>query len=953
MLRGRYLFAVACISLLLHVIGYSQYCIPTSVIGPGEGHFIDGIRLENINNLNTGDSLNPVYNDYTSISTALFKNTNYDLEITSGYAYTDMHYVAWADFNNDGNFDNVNEKLGEVISTASYQTNSINFTVPANAVNGSVRLRITGVYNVIGPDPCAPITYGEIEDYSIILLKPTTFKDIDAPLRATSRGAVSWIDLNNDKNLEACVTGKYDSLPNLIADLYLNEGSDVFSYNQTFMPISNGDHAWFDYDHDGDVDYVYSGFNIFKTAGLFRFEGFDVNDTSQFTLLYNNLFHFSLFSSVAWGDYDNDGDYDVLISGIDTLNEVVLEMYQNIGGDFEPAPMELPAVFGGDIQFVDFDLDCDLDLFITGTDNNTNTLTRLMVNNEGIFTEFDYPFPNLEYGNIDWNDFNTDGFPDLIINGFDGNNPRLEVFLNDSGNNFYNGIQGLPEGNTGDVSFGDFNNDGLNDIIITGPRTDSLDGYPIFLNTGNHSLVPLPFFMEQGSNSFVALGDYDNDQDLDFLVNGNLSTSDPGKWKSRIFNNESSITNEPPEVPTGLTAELYGTQVLLRWNHSTDDHTPKNLLTYNIYMGTSPKDIDVVAPNADVNSGNRYISIPGYIQDTCWIIRDLEIDTFYWSVQAIDNSLNASAFAIEDTIIIQERISQNCELTLSETIINTIDYDKDGNMDLLTRIGDTLYIRKNEDGFNSFDWSNSIKLECQLDPSDVQVSFVDFDNDGDMDFLPTQELDSLNYMYRRVAGNIKKVNLLSFHNTNSGYGLWCDFNNDGDKEYLTSGKAVKYNGEFNKPVTLMYELNNTGTYSLIEHNIPAYTNCGATTGDFDNDLDMDLVIFGLDTLGQAQICLFRNDGNFKFQRIPVEHISLYRFNELNNIYAGDFNLDGLLDFYVNGRDDFQNKFAKVMLNNGDDSFTDAELEIRCWEKTGNYWIDYDNDGDLDIISYSS
>ena len=35
---------------------------------------------------------------------------------------------------------------------------------------------------------------------------------------------------------------------------------------------------------------------------------------------------------MAWGDYDNDGDLDILLTGLDASNNFVAQIYRNDGG---------------------------------------------------------------------------------------------------------------------------------------------------------------------------------------------------------------------------------------------------------------------------------------------------------------------------------------------------------------------------------------------------------------------------------------------------------------------------------------------------------------------------------------------------------------------------------------------------------------------------------------------
>jgi len=92
------------------------------------------------------------------------------------------------------------------------------------------------------------------------------------------------------------------------------------------------DAAWGDYDSDGDLDILVTAKLIIAIFGnmsrLYR------NDSGTFTRIDANLADIGS-GSVAWGDYDNDGDLDILLTGQQNPGlRVVAKVYRNDSGTF-------------------------------------------------------------------------------------------------------------------------------------------------------------------------------------------------------------------------------------------------------------------------------------------------------------------------------------------------------------------------------------------------------------------------------------------------------------------------------------------------------------------------------------------------------------------------------------------------------------------------------------------
>ena len=126
-------------------------------------------------------------------------------------------------------------------------------------------------------------------------------------------------------------------------------------------------------------------------------------------------------------------------------------------------------------------------------------------------------------------------------------------------------------------------------------------------------------------------------------------------------------------------------------------------------------------------------------------------------------------------------------------------------------------------------------------------------------------------------------------------------------------------------------------------NIAGFANGKAVWGDIDNDNDLDLLICGTD--GSAPITkIYRNDGNDVFTDLEA------KIPALSDADAefGDYNADGFIDILISG---WNGKvcFAAIYLNNGSQKFLDANAGLVGLRNASVDWVDYDNDGDLDIF----
>ncbi len=117
-----------------------------------------------ISNTSTGGT---GYENFTAISTNVTRGTAYTITITPSWTSTKRKegYAVWIDYNGDGDFADAGEQVWtKAASTTTPISGTI--TIPATAIVGATRMRVSMKYNAI-PTMCETFASGQVEDYTV------------------------------------------------------------------------------------------------------------------------------------------------------------------------------------------------------------------------------------------------------------------------------------------------------------------------------------------------------------------------------------------------------------------------------------------------------------------------------------------------------------------------------------------------------------------------------------------------------------------------------------------------------------------------------------------------------------------------------------------------------------------------------------------------------------------
>jgi enediyne biosynthesis protein E4 len=781
--------------------------------------------------------------------------------------------------------------------------------------------------------------------------------------KAWSTG-VAVADINGDgfQDIYVCNSGdlKGDNKEN---ELFINNGNLTFTERAAEYGLNDKGFtthaAFFDYDNDGDLD-AYILNNSYQAIGSFNLRknerplrdsmGGDKllrNDDGKFTDIseqagvFGSVIGFGL--GVTVGDANKDGWMDIYVSN-DFFERDYLYINRKDGTFEEVLTSSMKSISGASMgaDMADINNDAYPDIFVTD---------MLPFENDRIKTVTTFE---------DWNRYQYN-----LRNDYFHQFTRNTLQLN-NGNGTFSEIGRLSGVEATDWSWGalmfDMDNDGRKDIFIANGIYKDLTNQDFlqfagseefvksvvtkqgldyeklvdvipskkvpnfaYHNTGNLSFVNEATSWGLGEESFSngsAYGDFDNDGDMDIIVNGVNSPAvfyrNDSKQNDSISNYLKFILKGSKRNSNAVGANItihdkddtfYLEQMPIRGFESTVDHR----LNFGLGKRKKVDRIEVrwpnkavtVLENIDVNQTIK-LTEPDYSDQLGEEKKEKERSNkilFESVTRKVDFIHQENEYSDFD----RNRMLYHMMSTQGPCLCKA-DVNGDGLEDFF--IGGSkgqkgsLFIQNS----NWFDKASSFIDDLDAQSEDTRCAFFDADKDGDQDLYVASggsefSSRSIEYSDRLYFNNgFGKFNrsgqlLPTFKFENTSTVTAGDFDGDGDNDLFVGifADPDKYGLPSNG---YLLENDGKGSYKDVTHIIAKDLSgigmiTDATWGDIDKDMDLDLLLVG-EWMG---IRVFINDKG-KLRDRTIEWGLSDTHGWWTRIEANDFDNDGDIDFVI-------------------------------------------------------
>ena len=372
----------------------------------------------------------------------------------------------------------------------------------------------------VGKTITAQYTYndldGDIEDSSVI----TWYRD-DVYISESTDPTYVIIEADINRLIHFSVvpsaaTGVFEGTK--VSSIAFRAGPVAFiATNQSLGSANSDGVALGDLDGDGDLDMAVAnggsgGNKVYLNDGTANF-------SNPIQSLGEND-----SAAVALGDLDGNGDLDIVVANT-SFDDI--KLYRNDGSANFIIAQTYNTYSCISIALGDLDGDGDLDMVFSCRES-TSYDDIYMNDGSGGFTGTKLFTSGKAVKSVALGDIDGDGDLDLVAGtgdhfSFNSVLDETRVYKNNGNGTFLTPALSIGLNQNSQIALGDLDNDGDLDIAVANP---SLPDNKIYLNDGNGIFTELAQTLTNFNSSIVVLADIDQDNDLDFITGNKIYIND-------------------------------------------------------------------------------------------------------------------------------------------------------------------------------------------------------------------------------------------------------------------------------------------------------------------------------------------------------------------------------------------------------------------------------------------